>query len=122
MLVTITEDYLILYRGGRSSSAPTDDINYANNIKKILAFLTLKRYVLSSSLPGLDYLSNNTGEYVKMSSRDRPGPAVALTTLASVVVTLSAVVAQIINPKSVLFPMIAAFGLSVLATVVLAHQ
>jgi hypothetical protein len=57
-----------------------------------------------------------------MSSSDRPKPEVAFTTLASVVVILGAILAQIINPESALFPIIAAFGLSVLATVVFAHQ
>jgi hypothetical protein len=117
--VTIAEG---LNRRGRSSTAPTDEGNYDNRIKNMLAFLILKRYVESSSLQDLPYLSDNTSEYVKMSSRDRPRPAVALTTLASVVIILGAIVAQIMNPKSVVFPLIAAFGLSVLATVVLAHQ
>jgi uncharacterized membrane protein len=59
-----------------------------------------------------------------MSSRDRPRPPAALSfiSLVSVIVIIGAVVGQIVNPESVLFSIIAAFGLSVLATIVLSHQ
>jgi hypothetical protein len=120
--VTIAEDNLSLHARGRSPTAPTNDGNYADDIKKFLAFLSPRKYIETSSSPDINYLSDITSEYVKMPPQDRPKPEAAFTTLASVIVILGAIVAQIINPESALFPMIAAIGLSVLATIVLAHQ
>ena len=86
--------------------------------------MTLRRYISASSLTDTDYVGADNAGFVKMSSRDRPRPQAALsfTSLVSVIVILGAVVGQIVNPESVLFSIIAAFGLSVLATIVLAHQ
>jgi len=122
--MTIAEDNFSSYTGSRSSTVPTSEGNYENDIKNALAFLTLRRYVSASSLADVDYVGANGSGFVKMSSRDRPRPQAALsfTSLVSVIVILGAVVGQIVNPESVLFSIIAAFGLSVLATIVLAHQ
>jgi len=122
--MTIAEDNFSPHARWRSSTVPTNEGNYENNIKKSLAFLTLRRYRSSSSLADIDYVGANSSGFVKMSSRDRlrPQAALSFTSLVSVIVILGAVVGQILNPESVLFPIIAAFGLSVLATIVLAHQ
>jgi uncharacterized membrane protein len=48
--------------------------------------------------------------------------AAALATLASAVVSLAGIAGQIGNAGSVVFPVITAFGLSTLATIVLVHQ
>ena len=116
------EDHLIPHSRGRGSTVPTDERNYAKTVKLFLAFLAPGRYIDPSSSADIYYLPENTSEYVKMSSWDCPKPQAAFTTLASVVVVLGAIVAQIINTESDLFPMIAALGLSVLAAIVFAHQ
>jgi hypothetical protein len=70
--MTIAEDNLSLHTWGRSSTAPTDDGNYSDSIKKGLAFLAQRRYIDTSSLADINYFPPNTNEYVKMPSQDRP--------------------------------------------------
>ena len=76
--MTIAEDNSRPRTRWRSSTVPTNEGNYENNIKKSLAFLTLRRYISASSLTDTDYVgADNTG-FVKMSSRDRPSVDVTI--------------------------------------------
>src|ERR1700680_1792174 len=110
----IAEDNFSPHTRWRSSTVPTKGGNYENDIKKSIAFLALRRYINPSSLTDIDYIGASSTGFVKMSSRDRPRPHTALSfiSLVSVIVILGAVVGQIIHPESVLFPIVAAFGLS----------
>src|ERR1700730_1315253 len=76
--MTITEDNSRPHTRWRSSTVPTSEGNYENDIKKVLAFLTLRRYISAPSLTDTDYVgADNTG-FVKMSSRDRPSVDVTI--------------------------------------------
>jgi hypothetical protein len=56
------------------------------------------------------------------SSRASPSRAASVLALISVVVALVGIAGQIVDNGSVAFPMLGAFGLAVLAVVVLIHE
>ena len=88
--MTIAWDNISLSAKARSSTAPTDEGNYAGGIKNVLAFWAQQKYIDTSSSPDINYLRVDTDEYVKISSRDRPQSPLEMDKKYSIIIRIGA--------------------------------
>lgn len=85
-----------------------------------LGAVSFKTYSLQSGVQSMPKVSvDGTSEAL---SRVSPSRSASVTALASVLVMLVGIAGQMVENESVAFAMIAAFGLAVLAGIVLIHQ
>lgn len=85
-----------------------------------LHVIPFKMYSLQSEVQSMPKAF--VGGASEASSRVSPSRSASVTALASVVVTLVGIAGQMVDAESAAFATIAAFGLAVLAAIVLIHQ